>query len=358
MHGKAQKKLVKILIAVAALVGVAVLVWMELRPSGLAEGFASANGRIEATEVDVASKLAGRLLDILVDEGDFVDAGQTLARMDTQVLEAQLSQAEAGVRKAQNAIRTANSQVALRISEKATAEAVVHQRQAELVAAQKRHQRTETLVARNALARQQLDDDLAAYQSAQAALSAARSQVLSAQAGIEAAQSQVIEAESALEAEQANVRRLQADIEDSRLKAPRAGRVQYRIAQPGEVLAAGGRILNLVDLNDVYMNVFLPAHQAGRVALGSDVRLVLDAAPQYVIPAKVTFVASVAQFTPKTVETASEREKLMFRVKARIDPQLLKEHLEQIKTGVPGMAYLKLDDAAEWPEALQIRISQ
>lgn len=358
MDVKTKKKLARIFIAAVILAGATIMAWLEFRPSGLGDGFASANGRIEATEVDVASKLAGRLVDILVDEGDFVEAGQTLARMDTQVLEAQLSQAQAEVRKAENAIRTANSQVALRVSEKATAEAVVRQRQAELVAAEKRHQRTETLVARNAMARQQLDDDLAAYQSAQAAVSAAHSQVLSALAGIEAAQSQVIEAESALEAEQANVERLQADIEDSQLKAPRAGRVQYRISQPGEVLAAGGRILNLVDLNDVYMNVFLPSQQAGRVALGSDVRLILDAAPQFVIPAKVTFVASVAQFTPKTVETASEREKLMFRVKARIDPQLLKDHLEQVKTGVPGMAYLKLDADAEWPEALHVRIEQ
>ena len=122
-------------------------------------------------------------------------------------------------------------------------------------------------------------------------------------------------------------------------------------------MGAGGKVLNLVDLNDVYMNVFLPAQQAGRVALGADVRLILDAAPQYVIPAKVTFVASVAQFTPKTVETANEREKLMFRVKARIDPELLQKHLEQVKTGVPGMAYLKLDAAAEWPESLHVRIT-
>ena len=353
-----QKKVLIRLASAAVLVAVAVLVWLELRPNGLGEGFASANGRIEATEVDVASKLAGRLLTLNVDEGDFVEVGQVLARMDTQVLDAQLNQARAEVRKAQNATRTAHSQVALRISEKATAEAVVRQRQAELVAAQKRHQRSETLVARNAMARQQLDDDLAAYQSAQAALSAARSQVLSAQAGIEAEQSQVIEAESTVEAELANVERLQADIEDSQLKAPRSGRVQYRISQVGEVLAAGGKVLNLVDLNDVYMNIFLPSQQAGRVALGADVRLVLDAAPQFVIPAKVTFVASVAQFTPKTVETASEREKLMFRVKARIDPELLKEHLEQVKTGVPGMAYLKLDGAAEWPQELQIRMEQ
>ena len=166
-----------------------------------------------------------------------------------------------------------------------------------------------------------------------------------------------IEAESSVEAAQASVERLQADIEDSRLKAPRSGRVQYRVSQPGEVLGAGGKVLNLVDLNDVYMNVFLPAQQAGRVALGADVRLILDAAPQYVIPAKVTFVASVAQFTPKTVETANEREKLMFRVKARIDPELLQKHLEQVKTGVPGMAYLKLDAAAEWPESLHVRIT-
>ena len=96
---------------------------------------------------------------------------------------------------------------------------------------------------------------------------------------------------------------------------------------------------------------------AGRVALGSEVRIVLDAAPDFVIPASVSFVASTAQFTPKTVETASEREKLMFRVKARIDPELLKEHLEQVKTGVPGMAYLKLDAAAEWPESLHVRIT-
>jgi len=85
---------------------------------------------------------------------------------------------------------------------------------------------------------------------------------------------------------------------------------------------------------------------------------VIDAIPQYVIPAKVSYVASVAQFTPKTVETASEREKLMFRVKARIDPALLQQHLAQVKTGVPGMAYLRLDPQVEWPERLQTKVPQ
>lgn len=342
----------------AGLLILATLAWFEWRPNGLESGIASGNGRIEATEIDVASKLGGRIASIEVDEGDFVEAGQIVAKMDTQVLEAQLAQGRAQVRQVENATRTAQAQVSLRESEKTTAEAVVRQRQAELSASDKRYARTATMVQRNALPRQQLDDDLAHLQSAQAALAAARSQVVSADAGIAAARSQVIEAQSAVEAANASVDRLLADIDDSQLKAPRSGRVQYRITQPAEVLAAGGKVLNLVDLGDVYMTFFLPSAQAGRVALGSDVRLVIDAIPQYVIPAKVSYVASVAQFTPKTVETASEREKLMFRVKARIDPALLQKHLSQVKTGVPGMAYLRLDPQVEWPERLQTKVPQ
>jgi HlyD family secretion protein len=98
--------------------------------------------------------------------------------------------------------------------------------------------------------------------------------------------------------------------------------------------------------------------QAGRVGLGQEVRLVIDAVPDYVIPAKVSYVASVAQFTPKTVETANEREKLMFRVKARLDPALLEKYITYVKTGVPGMAYLRLDPEVEWPANLQIKVPQ
>jgi HlyD family secretion protein len=132
--------------------------------------------------------------------------------------------------------------------------------------------------------------------------------------------------------------------------------VQYRVAQQGEVVAAGGRVLDLIDLGDVYMTFFLPTAAAGRIALGAEVRLVLDAAPQFVIPARVSFVASEAQFTPKTVETASEREKLMFRVKAQVPPELLRKYMLKVKTGLPGMAYVRLDDKVEWPARLQVRL--
>ena len=93
------------------------------------------------------------------------------------------------------------------------------------------------------------------------------------------------------------------------------------------------------------------------MALGTEVRIVLDAAPQFVIPAEVSFVSSTAQFTPKTVETASERQKLMFRVKARIAPELLQKHLEQVKTGLPGEAWIKLDPHSAWPAHLQTKLA-
>jgi HlyD family secretion protein len=145
------------------------------------------------------------------------------------------------------------------------------------------------------------------------------------------------------------------EIADAVLRAPRAGRVQTVLAHAGEVLAPGGRVATLVDLSDVTMSFFLPERAAGRVAIGSEARLVLDAAPGVVIPAKVDFVASVAQFTPKTVETESERQKMVFKVRARVAPELLARYRDQVKTGLPGMAYVRVGDEP-WPERLTVKV--
>lgn len=343
---------------VVILAGGGYLAWLRLTSDDLPEGIASGNGRIEAVEIDVSTKIAGRIREIMVDEGDLVDAGQILARMDTVQLEAQRRQAEANLQRAIIGVDTAKSIVTQREAEKTAAEAVVGQREAELDAAERRLARSERLVVTDTVSRQVLDDDRANSQGAKAAVSAAKAQLAAAQAAITAAQAQVVDAQSAVDAARAAIESIAADIDDSTLTSPRAGRVQYRVAQPGEVLSAGGRILNLVDLGDVHMTFFLPTAQAGRVAIGTDARLVLDAAPQYVIPAKVNFVSDVAQFTPKTVETEEERQKLMFRVKARISPDLLRKHVEQVKTGLPGMAYVRLDPQAEWPANLSGQLVQ
>ena len=335
---------------------VSIWAWKQLTPRALPAGFASGNGRIEAVEVDVATKLPGRVKSIRVDEGDFVHAGEVLARMDTQTLDAQRREAEAELQRARTGVVTAQHQVAQRQSERATAQAVVAQREAEREAARKRLARTQSLLKKGVASEQALDDDRAQFLAAQAAVNAARAQTSAAEAAIATARSQVISAGSAVQAAQATIERIQSEIDDSTLKAPCDGRVQYRVAQPGEVLSAGGRVLNLVNLSDVYMTFFLPTLDAGKLAVGSEVRLVLDAAPQYVFPAKVSFVSSVAQFTPKTVETPEERLKLMFRVKAQIAPALLRKYIRSVKTGLPGMAYVRLDSKAQWPPWLQVKL--
>ncbi|MGE0467580.1 MAG: HlyD family secretion protein [Steroidobacteraceae bacterium] len=350
------KRNLPLAIAAIAIALLAWGVWIMTRPEGLGDSFVSGNGRIEATEIDIATKYPGRVVDIFAREGDFVKTGQLLAQMQIDVLNAQRDEARAQQQQAVNAVASAEAQVNVRESDLAAAQAVVVQRESELDNAQRRLARSQTLSREGATSIQQLDDDQAAVRSAEAALIATKAQVTAAQAAIAAAKSQVTGARSMVAAAAATVTRIEADIADSQLKAPRDGRVQYRVAQPGEVLAGGGTVLNMVDLSDVYMTFFLPETVAGKVALDSEVRIVLDAAPGYVIPAQVSFVASVAQFTPKTVETASERQKLMFRVKARIDPELLMQHLKQIKTGLPGIAWLKLDPQVEWPQSLAVNV--
>ena len=341
-----------ILVVVLAALAGGYYAWTILRGQAPPDGLVSGNGRIEATEIDVATKLPGRVDAVLVSEGEFVKAGQPLARMQVEGLRAQRAEAEARQRQAEQALAGADAQVALRESDRQAAQALVLQRESELDAASRRLARSETLAAEGAASQQELDDDRVRVRSAQAAVAAMKAQVSAATAAIVAARTQVTSARAALVAGEATLARIDTELADAVLTAPRDGRVQYVLAQPGEVLGAGGKVLNLVDLSDVYMSFFLPETAAGRVALGTDVRIVLDAAPQFAIPAKISFVASTAQFTPKTVETASERQKLMFRVKAQIDRTLLLEHMEQVKTGLPGVAWVKLDPQAAWPPDL------
>jgi len=344
------------LAAVILSAGGGYVTWRHLQPEKLPEGFASSNGRIEATEIDVATKLAGRIADELVNEGDFVTAGQVVAHMDIESLGAERREAVAKLAMAKMTVETARSTQAQRESEKAAKEAGVAQRKAELELAHKNLARADSLVSIGGMSKEDADTRFSAVASAQAAVTSAEAEVAAADAAIATAKTLILTADASVASAKATIERIEADINDSTLKAPRAGRVQYRVAQPGEVLPQGGKVLNMIDLADVYMTFFLPTDWAGRVQQGAEAHIVLDAAPQFVIPAKVTFVADVAQFTPKTVETAEERQKLTFRIKAHIPPELLKKYVRDVKTGLPGMAYVRLDSQAAWPEKLQVNL--
>jgi len=290
-------------------------------------GFGSGNGRLEVQEIDVATKFPGRIAEVLVDEGDSVQVGQVVARMDTSSLNAQVREAEAQVQRAKQG--------------KITAKAVIAQRRSETLLAERDLERARALYVNANISVKDYDR--------------ARSTMDTAKSAITQAEAQLAEAEAAIKASLAQSERIQADLKESVLTAPRSGRVQFRLAEPGEVLAAGGKVLTLIDPTDVYMTVFLPAAEAGKIALGAQARITLDAAPNLVIPAAVSFVADKAQFTPKEVETRSEREKLMFRIKVKIDPELVKGHEAQVKPGLPGVAYVQLDKAVQWPSSLQTK---
>ncbi len=342
-------------LALLGLAGFAFTRWSALRNAAADTRFVSGNGRIEATEIAVATRLAGRLQAVLVGEGDFVKVGQVLARLQVDSLLAQRDEARARVLQARQAVGAAELLVAQAQSGYQAAQALVVQRESDLAAARRRLPRFEQLARDGFYSDQLLEDERAKLRNLDAALSAARAQASAAQSAIAAARTQVPAAQASVAAAEAAVARLEVELADTELKAPRDGRVQFVVAHPGEVVAGGARVLSLLDVSDVYMGFFLPETVAGRVALGSEVRIVLDAAPGYVIPAQVSFVAAQAQFTPKTVETASERQKLMFRVRAQVPRELLLRHQAQVKTGLPGVAWLRLDPAAPWPDKLALR---
>ncbi|HEV8678960.1 MAG TPA: HlyD family efflux transporter periplasmic adaptor subunit [Stellaceae bacterium] len=298
--------------------------WLHSGPP-VPPGIAFGNGRLEADEIDIATKFAGRVAKLAADEGDMVKAGQIVAAMDTRDLEASLKKAEALASQAERTLDEARANL--------------EQQQSQARLAQQELDRTAALVPRGYATAELLDQR---RQQRDAAIAAQK-----------AAAERVGAAEHALHAASQDVELYRINIADNTLVAPRDGRIQYRVANVGEVLAAGGRVFTMLDTAYVYMDIYLPTAGAGRVRLGSDARIVLDAYPDHPIPAKVAFIATQAQFTPKTVETRDERDKLMFRVRVRIDPDRLRDRAELVRSGLPGVGYVRTDPAVAWPARLE-----
>jgi HlyD family secretion protein len=275
----------------------------------------------------VAAKYAGRISRIFAREGDLVKTGQVLARMDTEELEAELAKDKAKVAEAEEAENQVKAEIA--------------QRESELKYQSQTYERNRALLSRNVISREEMEQAQSKRDIAAAALDAAKAKLETNRRTIEAAM--------------AEVKRVQTQIVDSTLTSPVEGRVLYKLAEEREVLSAGGKVLTLINLGDIYMEIYLPSREAARVAIGADSRIVLDAAPQYAAQAKVSFVSPEAQFTPKQVETQSERDKLMFRIKLQIPEELVRPYIERIKTGIRGIGYVKIDPATSWPEKLEHR---
>jgi HlyD family secretion protein len=321
---KLNKPLTAAALAIAAGVGYAILGGNG--DAELPDGIASGNGRIEAVQIDISTRIAGRVKEISAKEGDLVQPDQTVALIDTAQLRAQLLKAQADIASAQ--------------SEVASAQASIAQAKAQLLLAEQELSRTKQLVAKGHTSKETYDTSVSNRTVAKANVAVAEATLVSRQRGVDA--------------KRASAAEIQTQIDDGLLKAPAMGRVLYRLAEPGEVISAGGKVLTLINLADVYMEIFLPSAQAHRVSVGSEARIKLDIA-DFAVPGTVSFVSPESQFTPKQVETASEREKLMFRVKVRVPQALVLKHIDKVKTGVRGVAYVRLagQTKPEWPAFLQ-----
>jgi HlyD family secretion protein len=299
--------------------------WWKHAQNALPPGVIFGNGRIEADEIDIDTKFAGRIAQIFVDEGDMVKAGEILARMDTRDLEAGRLRDAAQLAATQRTVEESAANIAQQITQ--------------IKLAQQQLDRSTALL-RQGFGTRELADQ--------------RQQTLDgANAGLKSLQAKMMENQQSVDAASHAVDLDQVNIADNTLVAPYDGRIQYRVANTGEVLPAGGKVYVMLDTSYVYMDIYVPTLNAGKIKLGSEARIVLDALPDRPFPASVTSLATEAQFTPKDVETQAERDRLMFRVRVHIDPKLLRSHAAQVRTGLPGITYIKLDPNLAWPKNLQ-----
>jgi len=365
MAGKFSKKWIVILV-VLVVGGALTYKYWKSKQSALPAGIVSGNGRIEAKLSDASAKEPLRVKEVLVDEGDLVRPGQVLARLDTVTIEAELAKDEAAVAGAREefaaskaAIAAAYADIAAANADIASANAAIEQQQSEIQLAQTEADRQRRMLAENATSQAMFDVRQTSLETTKATLKSTRAQADAARARAGAAQARAAAAQAQSDAAQqqigvalAEVEKTKSRIKDATLISPVTGRVLYRLVEPGEVLGPGGKALTLVDLSDVYMEIFLPSEQAARLKNGADARITVDYEPNAAAAAHVTFVSPEAQFTPKQVETKSEREKLMFRVKIQIPPELVEHYIERIKTGVRGVGYVKVSPAT-WPNWLE-----
>ncbi len=339
--------------------------WIWGRTQALPTGLIQANGRIEGDRYTVASKLPGRVETLFAREGDAVQIDQPLAQLDASQVDAQVQQAHAGLLVAQAQLKaqqtelaTLRREVPLKI---ATAQSNVRHAQAALTAARARAEqadrdadRAHSLSTQQTISKAQVEQaELAAkvakadVQTAVAAVNQANKQLDEAMLGqqqidakaalVSAATAQVTQAQAIL----TQTRSTQAD---TTIKAPAGGIITERITDVGEVVAAGAPIFDIVDLDRLYLKVYVPEKQIGRLRLALPAQIYTDAFPQQPFAATVRYIASRAEFTPKEVQTPDERVKLVYEVRLYLDAN--PDH--RLTPGLPADAMIRWQDDTPW----------
>lgn len=358
--------LVAIMLGAVALVGW----WFYGREAPLPDGLIQANGRIEGDHYIVAGKASGRIIKLGAREGDSVKKGQIMAQLDDSQVRAGVTRAKAGVEGSKARFSAAltkleilKKDVPLKID---TAKADVSHARAQLVAAEagdrqagRDADRMKTLLKEGVVEKHRSEE-------ADLAWTAKHSELITAQEALKQAQKRLAEAElgwaqiKAMEYEvkgykaqvahaEAALTKARSLLDDLTIHAPAAGVITIRIVNSGEVVAAGSPMFDIVDLDRLYLKVYIPEKMIGKVRLGLHARIYTDAFPDKPFPAKIRYIASQAEFTPKEVQTPDERVKLVYAVRLYLDSN--PEH--RLTPGLPADAVIRWKEETPWAKPLR-----
>jgi HlyD family secretion protein len=298
----------------------------------------TASGTIEAVEVNVAAKVSGQVLELAVDEGDRVGPGDKLAVIDHATPDIQLRQAEAGV-------RLAEAQLALlikgaRAEDIQQAEAALTQAESGFKVADDDARRMTELLKTESVTPKQKDDAEARLTVAKAQRNAAvealnKLRKLARPEEIQAAEARLAQAAAAADL-------LKKTISDCTITAPAGGIVTHKAVEAGELVTPGATVVTLVELDSVYVVIYVTEKELGRIRLGDAAEVKIDAFAERTFPGKVTYISPEAEFTPKNVQTKEDRVKLVFGVKVEIENR---EGL--LKPGLPADAVIGIGPAVK-----------
>jgi HlyD family secretion protein len=319
-----KKKILLIGIVIVLLIAVALI--LTLRKKGN-DGEMKLSGNMEVTEAHLAFKVSGRIIDLSVDEGSVVKAGQTLARLDSVEWVALVAQQRAVLQEA--LARLAELKAGSRPQEIEQAKAQTDAQEAELTRLRRDWERAETLYGNGAISQAQYDATKSSYNAKQA-LHRSSTETLSLvkegprKEDIRAAEQRVQQAKASLDAAEEKLR-------DTVLTAPFAGTVLKKNSELGETLAQGVPVFTVGDLENPWIKVYVKEDKYGLVKLGQKARVSVDSFPNKAYDGTITFISSEAEFTPKTVQTDEERVKLVFGIKVKV-----KNQAGELKPGMPA----------------------
>jgi len=279
------------------------------------DGMVHLNGRIEAPTVDLGPKVAGRVVEVLVREGDRVAAGALLVRLDLGETAVAVEREQAGVRSA--AARAEDLQAGSRPEEISVAAAEVSDRSAAVNLAEKEASRQRFLLDKKVGTQRDYDRARTDLERARAAQRASRERLELAQAGARRKQSEAAQAET--QRAQAILKQSMTVAREGEVRAPAAGVIVHRLAEPGQLVGAGQPAVTMAFADRLYVRTFIPEASLGRVRMGMPARVRVDAFPGREFAARVTEISPEAEFTPKAVETKQERVNLVYAAKADLD---------------------------------------